>query len=284
MSSSALQAALPHPDLGEITKLGLIAGEGAFPFLVARAARDFSIPVTAFGVRGITSSDLEAEVETIHWMEIGQFGRLIRTCHAEGISNAVMCGRVKHSSIFQLTRIDGRGLKMLAKMVNKKANSILGVVTQELERENIHVLDSTLFLRSFMPGKGLLTSLRPPNSDVRKDIEFGHELAKQIAGLDVGQTVVVKGLSVVAVEAMEGTDAAILRGGQIAGPGVVVVKVSKPQQDKRFDVPVFGITTIQKMIEVKAAALAFSADETLFFDQAEAVDLAQSHKITLIGV
>ncbi|MBI3737403.1 LpxI family protein, partial [Candidatus Sumerlaeota bacterium] len=165
-----------------------------------------------------------------------------------------------------------------------KANSILNVVTAELESENIHVLDSTLFLRSCLPGKELLTKACPPSEETQADIDFGYELAKQVAGLDIGQTVVVKSQSVVAVEAMEGTDAAIERAADIAGEGIVVVKVSKPQQDRRFDVPVLGLTTIEKLVKVRAAALAFSGGETLFFDEKEAVALAEANKITIIGV
>jgi len=283
MSSLALSSNLPITDLSQIDRLGLIAGEGAFPLLIARAARDFAVPVTAFGLRGVTPPELESEVNNMHWLEMGQFDRLIRLFHEDGISKTIMAGRIKHTSIFQLVKIDRRGLKLMARMLNKKANSVLGVFTSELESENIQVLDSTLFLKNCMPPKGLLTRRRP-SKEIERDIQFGFDLAKQIAGLDVGQTVVVKGQTVVAVEAMEGTDATIERAGEIAGKGIVVVKVSKPQQDRRFDVPVLGLTTIKKLARARGAALAFSGDETLFFDQREAIALAEENKITIVGV
>ncbi len=284
MSSSEPENGHASLNLSEIGQLGLVAGEGQFPLLIARAAKERDVAVTAFGLRGVTSDQLESEVRAMHWLELGQFEKLIQLFHSEGITKTVMAGRIKHNSIFQLAKMDMRGFKLMAKMINKKANSILGVVIKEFESENIEVLDSTMFLRSCMPGKGLLTPGCRATEEIETDIEFGYDLAKQIAGLDIGQTVVVKNQSVVAVEAMEGTDAAIERAGEIAGEGIVVVKVSKPMQDRRFDVPVIGLTTIHKLIKVKGAALAFSGGETLFFDEKEAVALAESNKIAIIGV
>lgn len=284
MSSATTPNGSPSSEFDGIDKLGLIAGEGAFPILIARAAKDRGVEVSGFGLRGVTSADLEKEVARMHWLELGQFEQLIQLFHENGITRTVMAGRIKHNSIFQLFKMDRRAFKLMAKMINKKANTILGVVTAELESENIHVLDSTMFLRSLMPAKGLRTTKCPPNDEINADIEFGYELAKQIAGLDVGQTVVVKSQSVVAVEAMEGTDAAIERAGALAGPGIVVVKVSKPMQDRRFDVPVLGLTTIEKLVKAKGAALAFSGGETLFFDEKESIALAEANGITIIGV
>jgi DUF1009 family protein len=267
--------------LAGMSHLGLIAGEGQFPFLLARAAREHKIAVTAIGIRGVTPPDLSSEVDAMHWVEFGQFNRVIEICHATGIAKAIMAGRIKHNSIFQLTKIDKRGLKLLTRATSRKADALLGAITDELARENIQILDSTLFLHDCMPPAGLYTPSVPPGREVREDVEFARPLANAIAGLDVGQTVVVKQKTIVAVEAMEGTDATILRAGQIGGEGCVVVKVSKPRQDKRFDVPVIGLTTIQKMIQARCAALAFPGGQALFFDHEEACRLATEHGICL---
>ena len=280
MSSPALKTS---PSEVEIDHLGLIAGEGKFPFLIARAARSRSVPVTAIGVQGVTSPELEAEVDEMRWVKFGEFDQMIQHFHDSGISKAVMAGRIKHSSIFQLAQLDSRGRKLISKLVNKKADTVLSLVAQELESESIEVLDSTMFVQSCMPPPGLLTPRVPPSKEVQQDIDFATEHANGIAAMDIGQTVIVKSQTVVAVEAMEGTDKAIERAGQIAGEGTVVVKVGKPLQDKRFDVPVLGLRTIQKMGEAKSAALAFPGHKALFFDREESVELAQSHGITIIA-
>lgn len=282
MSSTALQT--ESSTIAEIGHLGLIAGGGEFPLLVARAARSRMLSVTAVGIEGVTSPKLEDEVNTMRWIKFGQFNNLVRALRTAGVTKAVMVGRVKHNAIFQLKNIDLRGLRLIGKLANRKADSILGLAVEEFANENIEILDSTLFLRDSMPGKGLLTPSVPATEEILGDIEFGIEHARKIAGLDIGQTVIVKSRSIVAVEAMEGTDAAIHRAGEVAGPDCVVCKVSKPQQDRRFDFPVFGLTTIKKMIGSGAAAFAFPGEEVLFFDQEEAIPLAEANKICIIGV
>lgn len=272
-----------HPTLTGLTHLGLIAGEGQFPFLLARAARDRKISVTAIGIHGITSLDLEREVDTMLWVEFGQFNRMIELAHEAGIHKAMMAGRIKHTSIFQLSKIDSRGIKLLAKSASKKADALLGAVTEELAKEDIEILDSTMLLRECMPPPGLLTPSAAPSQAVLDDIHFGRPIASAIAGLDVGQTLVVKHKSVVAVEAMEGTDETIVRAGSIAGEGCVVIKVSKPRQDKRFDVPVVGQTTVRKLAQIRAAALAFPGGEALFFEREAACALAADYGITLLA-
>jgi DUF1009 family protein len=268
----------------DLRHLGLIAGEGQFPFLLARAARDRQISVTAIGINGITSPDLAQEVDAMYWVEFGQFNRLIETCHRAGIQKAMMAGRIKHHSIFHMaTKIDMRGMKLLTRAVSKKADALLGAITDELARENIEILDSTLLMRKCMPPPGLLTPSVPPRPGVMEDIHFGRPIATAVAGIDIGQTLVVKEKAVIAVEAMEGTDATILRAGQIAGEGCVVIKVSKPRQDKRFDVPVIGVTTIEKLIRIQAAALAIPGGEALFFERKEACALAAEHGICIFA-
>lgn len=268
----------------DLRHLGLIAGEGQFPFLLARAAHDRNIRVTAIGINGTTSPELAHEVDMMYWVDFGQFNRLIELCHQAGFHKAMMAGRIKHQSIFQLaTKIDMRGIKLLAKASSRKADALLGAITDELARENIEILDSTLLMRKCMPPAGLLTPGVPPSAGVMEDIHFGRPIATAVAGIDIGQTIVVKQKAVIAVEAMEGTNEAILRAGELAGRGCVVIKVSKPRQDKRFDVPVVGLTTVEKMIRAGCAALAIPGGEALFFEREEACALAAEHGITIFA-
>lgn len=265
----------------DLSPIGIIAGEGNFPRLLARAAREHNIHVSAIGIRGITSSDLADEVDQMHWVDFGKFNRIIEVCHEAGIRKAVMAGRIKHSCIFHLSKIDRRGIKLLARTANRKADTILKAVTDEFGREGIEVMDSTLLLREWMPPSGLLTPQAPPDRHIMEDIEFGRPIADRVAGLDIGQTVVVKEGTVVAVEAMEGTDKVILRAGEQAGAGCVVIKVAKPRQDRRFDVPVIGLTTVKKMIQARCSAMAFPGGQVLFFEQDDACALAASRGISL---
>lgn len=280
MSSSELDLSV----LSRVSRLGLLAGEGRFPFMLAQAAAELAIPVTAFAMNGITPPELAEQVDAIHWLELGQFSEFIDRVHGDGISYVIMAGRVPHNSIWRYRGFDRRSLRLLGKMVTRKADSILGTVVEELESEGIHVLDSSLLLRKCMPGKGLLTPSRPPTGREEKDIEFGFPLARELAGLDIGQTIAVKDLAVVAVESLEGTDETILRAGRIAQGDIVVVKVAKPQQDSRFDIPVVGPGTIRSLIEAGGGALAFMAGEVLFFDQEEALSLAEESDICVIAV
>jgi DUF1009 family protein len=264
-----------------IPRLGLIAFEGRFPLLIAQAAHELGIPVTAFGVKGITPEEIAEKVDLVHWMQLGQFNKFVDKMHAEGIGHVIMAGRVQHNSIWQYRGFDSRSLKVLGRLVNRKADTVLGAVVDELARENIEVLDSTLLLRGCMPAEGLLTPDRPTTKAEIKDIEFGIPLAFQIAGMDIGQTIVVKDLAVVAVEGLEGTDETIHRAGRITGRGVVVVKVPKPRQDNRFDFPVVGPGTIQSIRDSGGGALGLIAEHALFFDQAEALELAREAKVAI---
>lgn len=266
-----------------IQRLGLLAGEGNFPKLLARAARDRGIEVTAVGVRGTTDPDLATLVDHMLWVDFGKFGRVIELFKDAAIEHMMMAGRVQHKSIFQLTKLDRRGLKVLARTPTRRANDVLGAVVDEFAGEGIEVLDSTVLLRECMPAPGLLTPAAPADHEVLCDIQFAQPIADGVAGLDIGQTVVVKQQAIVAVEAMEGTDEAILRAGTIAGPGCVVVKVSKPRQDRRFDVPVLGLTTLRKMVETQCRALAFPGHEALFFDREAACTLAEEHGISIVA-
>jgi DUF1009 family protein len=270
--------------LRQIPRLGLMAGEGRFPILVAQAAAQNSIPVTAFAIEGVTPAELAQYVERIHWLKLGQFSRFIDLLHADGICHVVMAGRVAHNNLWRYRGFDLRTLRVLKTLANRKADSILGAVVEELAREKVTVIDSSLLLTECLPKKGLMTPKRPLTERERKDVEFGFPIARQIAGLDIGQTIVVKDLTVVAVEGLEGTDETIRRAGQIAEGDIVVIKVSKPRQDKRFDMPVIGPQTIRSIRDAGGGALAVMAGEALFFDQAEAIALAQESNIAIEAV
>ncbi|MGA1875889.1 MAG: LpxI family protein [bacterium] len=263
--------------------LGLIAGGGQFPILVAEEAKKKGLRVVAVGIHGITSQDLKSHVDKLCWVSLASLSKLIHNLKSEGINRAIMAGQVRHVNIFKEIRFDLRALRILRKLSNKKADSILRAVAEELEKEGIHILDSTTYLSSLIPLPGVITKRKPTKKEMI-DVEFGFQIAKEIAGLDIGQTVVVKDKAVIAIEAMEGTDEAIKRGGQIGGKGTVVVKVSKPNQDMRFDVPVIGLRTLQYLKEAGASVMAIEAGKTLFFDQSAFIGQANTEKIAIISI
>lgn len=268
---------------GGLNHIGLIAGQGEFPFLIARAAQSHGIKVTTFAIQGFASPELASCSDTLLWVELGQVGKTIDLMHEHDVHALTMAGRVPHTSVLQYRHFDLRALKMLARTINKKADSLLRVVADELESEGIQVLDSSLFLKQLMPPPGLLTLNRPLAENEHEDVEFGYPIAKVVAGQDIGQTIVVKDKMVVAVEGAEGTDECIRRAAALGGPGCVVVKVSKPQQDLRFDIPVIGKKTIEVMHEAQAAALAISAHESLIFGSEEVLRLAEQFNIAIVA-
>ncbi|MEW6381598.1 MAG: UDP-2,3-diacylglucosamine diphosphatase LpxI [bacterium] len=263
--------------------LGLIAGSGQFPIVVANEAKKQGLRVVAVGINRITSPNLLFSVDKLSWIELGNLSKLIKEFKAEGITKAIMAGQIRHVNLFREIRIDWRTLLLLKRLINKKADTILGAVADELEREGIHILDSTQYLAPLLPQPGVITKRKPSKKEM-KDIEFGFEIAKRIAGADIGQTVVVKDMTVVAVEAMEGTDETIRRGGVIGGKKTVVVKVSKPNQDMRFDVPVIGLGTMKSLKEAQAAVLAIESGKTLFFDREEVIAEADAENISLVSI
>jgi len=264
-------------------KIGLIAGSGVFPIHFAQAARQNGHHVTALAIEGFASPELEKHVDDIHWLGVGQVDTLIGLCHQNKIAHLAMAGKIEHVTLFNLGKIETRVCRMLARLTDRRAESLTRALIEELEGENIRVLDSSLFLKSLLPLQGLLTKNRPLRAREQQAIEFGWPLVLEIARLDIGQSLVAKDGVVVAVEGADGTDATIRRGGQLAGPGAVVVKVSRPRQDFRFDLPVIGLQTIQAMAEAGASALAISAGETLFFDQDEAIALAEKSDIGIVA-
>lgn len=246
---------------------GLIAGNGDFPFLVLEGARSRGIEMAVIAIREEASPALERAAKRFHWISLGELGRGIELLHQEGVKHAVMAGQVKHNKIFSSIRPDWRLAKLLFSLPSKNTDSLIGAVARVLEDEGIELVDSTKFLGLLLPALGILTR-RAPDAEESADIEYGRQVAQQIAGLDLGQTVVVRDRACVAVEAMEGTDETIERAARITGgQKLAVVKVSKPRQDMRFDVPVIGLKTIEVMRRSNATALAIDAGRTLLFDR-----------------
>jgi DUF1009 family protein len=268
-------------------RLGLIAGNGRFPFLVLEAARAAGHDVTVVAAKEETFPELtDAAKRTgseIHWVSLGQLGTCISLLKKAGVSHAVMAGQVKHTKIFSLgITPDWTMAKVLGKLMSRNTDGVIGAVAGVLRENGIELMDSTTLLTPLLASPGVLTS-RAPTEEEQKDLAFGYRIADQIAGLDVGQTVAVKHQAVVAVEAMEGTDEVIARAGHLAGPGVAVIKVAKPKQDMRFDVPVIGFATIQAMRVAGAAVLSIDAGKTLVLDREAVLASANEAKIAIVG-
>jgi UDP-2,3-diacylglucosamine hydrolase len=257
---------------------GLIAGNGQFPFLVLEAARDQGIDMAVIAIREEASPELEKVTSRLHWVSLGELSRTLELLHQEGVTRAVMAGQVKHNKIFSSIRPDWKLAKLLLTLPLKNTDSLIGAVAGVLESEGVKLVDSTSFLKPLVPTPGVLTH-RAPDAD---DIAYGREIARQIAGLDLGQTVVIRDRACVAVEAMEGTDETIERAARIADAGsLVVVKVSKPRQDMRFDVPVVGLKTVEVMRRCRVSALGMDAGRTLLFDRARVIEAADSAGIAI---
>ena len=263
--------------------IGLIAGGGNFPILIAQAAQEEGKKVVAVAHQGETKPELESLVEKIFWIRLGEFGKLIRILKNEGVREVIMAGGIDKKKMFSKVRPDLKGLLVLAKMGHRKDDFILRTVATELEKEGLQVFPSTVFLPSLLAPQGVLTK-RSPSAAEKRDIEFGWAQAKELGKLDIGQCLVVRNGAVVAVEAIEGTDETIRRGGQLAQEKAVVIKVSKPFQDLRFDLPAVGEQTIQTMHEVKADVLAIEAHKTLIFDREATIRLADQYKITIVSM
>jgi UDP-2,3-diacylglucosamine hydrolase len=262
--------------------IGLIAGNGKFPLLIARAAQQEGKKVVAVAHVGETRPELESMVDKIFWIRLGEFGKLIRTLKKEGVKEVLMAGGVDKKKMFSKIHPDLKGLLVMAKMGHRKDDFILRTVATELEKDGLKVYPSTVFLPSLLAPPGLL-SKRQPTTEEERDIEFGWTLAKELGKLDIGQCLVVRKGAVVAVEAIEGTDETIRRGGQLAKEKAVVIKVSKPFQDLRFDLPAVGEQTIETMHEVKAGVLAIEAQKTLIFDREATIRLADKYRIVIIS-
>jgi DUF1009 family protein len=269
-------------------KLGLIAGNGRFPFLVLDAARGLGHDVTVVALKDETFpelADLAARppAAAFHWISLGQLGTLIALFKDAGITQAVMAGQVKHTKLFDvMASADATLLGVLMRLKSRNTDGIIGGVADALRDKGIELMNSTAFLAPLLAKDGVLTR-RAPDAGEQADLAFGYRIADAIAGLDVGQTIAVKAAAVVAVEAMEGTDAIIARAGQLAGAGVRVVKVAKPNQDMRFDVPVVGVSTIEAMKAAGATILSVDAGKTLMIDGDAIVKAADAAGICIVG-
>jgi UDP-2,3-diacylglucosamine hydrolase len=278
-------------------KLGLIAGNGRFPFLLLEAARAHGTEVVVAAIKEETDPEMNERAAAdcgvrVHWLSLGELSRLIQTFHKEGVARAVMAGQVKHKQIFSSIRPDWRLAKLLLSLRTKNTDMLLGAVAKVLGDEGIELIPSTSYLEPLLAKAGVLTQ-RSPNENEQQDIAYGRQLARAIAGYDIGQTVVIASQACVAIEAMEGTDAAIERAGALMKTledeastlerSLTVVKIAKPKQDLRFDVPVVGVKTIEVMREAHATCLALEAGKTLIFDLGKVLELANAAGIAIIA-
>ena len=267
-------------------KLGLIAGNGRFPFLVLDAARALGHEVTIVAVKDEAFSDLEsaaarAPAAPIHWVPLGHLGKAIKVLTDAGATRAVMAGQVKHTKIFSVVP-DLTMLSVLRRLRARNTDAVIAAVVDVMREHGIELLDSTAFLAPLLAPAGVLTR-RAPDAAEQRDLDFGYRMADTIAGLDIGQTICVKDQAVVAVEAMEGTDDTISRAGRLARGAFTVVKVAKPNQDMRFDVPVIGVATIEVMRAAGATVLSVDAGKTLLVDGGRVIDAANEAGIAIVG-
>lgn len=264
-------------------KIGLIAGKGQFPVLCAQAAARRGLEVVAVAHREETDPSLADEVAEIHWVYVGQLGKIIRIFKSAGVEQALMAGGINRGRLFKHFRPDLRALNLIRRVGVGHDDRLLRAVAQELEGEGITIAAATIFLEELMAPSGPLGRHRPTANQL-KDIEYGFRMAKEIGRLDIGQCAVVRHQVVVALEAVEGTDETIRRGGRLAGPGAVVVKVCKPGQDLRFDLPAVGLGTIGAMQEAGAKVLAVEAGKTLIFDRLDMLKQADRAGIVVWGI
>lgn len=261
---------------------GLIAGNGQFPFLVIDGARRAGESLAVVAIKEETDLRIDEIANNIEWVGIGQLGRMISFFKEHGVNKAIMAGHVKHVQLFSGAMPDMRMVKMLWKLPLRNTDSLIGGIADELAKEGIELIDSTYFMQDQLAAHGVLTKRKPTDFE-KKNIGYGLQIANEIARLDLGQTIVVRAKACVAVEAMEGTDATIRRAGELANGMLTVVKVAKPEQDMRFDVPVVGTTTVRAMIDAGATCLSVSANKTLIFDRDEMIALANANDICIVG-
>src|SRR5687768_1438007 len=263
-------------------KFGLIAGNGQFPFLVAEGARKRGESLAVVAIKEETDDRLGEVVDDLIWVGIGQLGKMISYFKESGVEKVIMAGQVKHVQIFSGSIPDVRMLKMLWRLPRRNTDALIGGVADELASEGIELIDSTYFLEDHLASNGAMTR-RAPTSDEAEDIQYGLEIAREISRLDLGQTIVIRAKACVAIEAMEGTDATIRRAGELAPGRLTVVKVAKPDQDMRFDVPVVGIPTIETMVAAGATCLSITAGKTLMFDRDRLLEHANKNEISVVG-
>jgi len=263
--------------------IGIIAGGGQFPLLFIEAARKEGRRVVVVGHKGETDEKINSAADAVCWVKLGQLGKIISFFKKEGVGETVFLGTITKTKIFRDILPDLKGLSLWNKIDRKQDDAILRAIAESLERQGIQVLESTLYLSQLLFPAGILTKIKPTKAQY-KDIEFGWHHARAIGELDIGQCVVVRNSTVLAVEAIEGTDATILRGGKLAKEQAVVVKVRKPGQDFRFDLPATGLKTIKTLHKVKGAVLAVEAGQSLVFDQEQMIEEANKLGIVVVGV
>lgn len=264
-----------------MSRIGLIAGNGRFPLYFAASASEGGNQVVAVAIREETCPELEKLVEEIHWFHVGELQGMINTFIRQGIEKIVMAGKITKTRMFNHLKPDERLRQVFAKTPIRNDDALLKALAEEFISEGIHICDSTTFLSSLLPQKGCLTN-RQPTQEEWMDINYGYDIAKKIADMDIGQTVVVKNCAILAVEAIEGTDEAILRGGKLGNGEVTVVKVARPKQDMRFDLPVVGLETIRTLKQVRARCLAFEEKKTLLLDRNELVQMAEKAGLAIV--
>jgi hypothetical protein len=267
-----------------VKTVGIIAGSGRFPLLVAREARNQGYRVAVCAILKEAERAIEGIADACQWVKLGELKKLVKFFQSQGVHEAVMAGKVEKVRLFQENvRPDFEMIKVLMKVRDFKDDSLLSGIAGHLHEQGIDLLDSTSFLKDSLPGAGVL-GRKKPSKEVLEDLQFGFQMAKSIASLDLGQTVVVKKKAVLALEAIEGTDRAIRRGGELGGGKVVVVKVAKPNQDMRFDVPAVGLGTLKELIAARAEAFGFEAGKTIFMDEDEFIEKANRKGIALVGM
>ena len=273
-----------QPNVSNNQKIGLISGSGKFPFLLAQAAKDKGFCVVSIAIRNNTNPRLKKFVDDIKWFKISEFRKIFDFLDKEGIQNVIMSGQIQPRTLFDKEIFQDEELrKLIVDLEDRRADSIFGAIAQKIVESGIKLLDSTTLLENYLPKRGVLTQ-DEPTREIWDDINFGFQIAKEIARLDIGQTVVVKNKAIVAVESMEGTDATIRRAGSIANKGCAVIKVSKPQQDMRFDIPVVGLRTVKNLLKIKAKCLAIEAGKTLLIDKEKCIERAKKHNLIIVAV
>ncbi|HTY63599.1 MAG TPA: UDP-2,3-diacylglucosamine diphosphatase LpxI [Acidobacteriota bacterium] len=265
-------------------RYGLIAGNGRFPFLVLQSARRQEIDVVVAAIKEETFPEIESCGYPVHWLGLGELGKLLKLFQKSGVQKAIMAGQVKHVQIFGSAFPDLTMIRMLAGLKHKNTDSLIGGVAKVLEESGIALVDSSVLLKPHLAAPGTLTR-RGLSSSEQSDVDFGRPIAQKIAAMDIGQTIVVRERAVLAVEAMEGTDAVIQRAGELGNKkDLTVIKVSKPKQDMRFDIPVIGMATVNNMIACGATALVIDAQRTLIFDKEEVLETANKNGIAIVAL
>lgn len=268
----------------QIDRIALIAGSGKFPLFLAKAARANGVRVMAIAINSESDKEIEKVADQVYWVNLGDGSGLIDILKKEQIRYAIMAGKITKTTLLKEgLRLDGEARGLLKRVIDRKDDTLLSAVADRLKDFGIELLDSTTFVKGMMPSKGVL-SKRRPSAEELENVNFGYKIAKEMGRLDIGQSVVVKEKAVIAIEAIEGTDEAIRRAGRIAGEKTVVVKVSKPDQDMRFDIPVVGLTTIKSLKEAGACVLAIEAEKVLVLEKDEMIEEADRAGICVVAI